>query len=261
MRASAVTHEQFDALIAIPAVEAIYLDACFFMPEEYKELCDRAHKGKGGIGKLIVLKLPNVWREKAEAFFERYRETVLNAGFDGFMAGSIEGVLWLSEAGAQGDIILDHTIYNFNSLTDEELSEVTGLTEYETTYSVELNNKELNRDEAARELIVYGRTPLMYSAQCIRRTALRCDKREQVMYLKDRTGAVMPVRNACRFCYNIIYNSVPTVIYDLEDEILAVNPSSVRYEFTTENEKEIKNILSGAVPKAFTRGHFHRGAL
>ena len=112
-----------------------------------------------------------------------------------------------------------------------------------------------------KELVVYGRVPMMVTAQCIRRTSLRCDKRMCTMKLKDRTGAFLPVKNNCTFCYNTIYNSVPTVLYDWTDEIFKIGPASVRYEFTVETGEELKNVIRGMVPKSFTRGHFRKGVM
>lgn len=112
------------------------------------------------------------------------------------------------------------------------------------------------------ELLVYGRAPMMVSAQCIRKTALGCDKKPCVMQLRDRTGAKLPVKNNCAFCYNTILNAHPTVLYDLNEAVAALAPGSVRYEFTTESGKEVKEILSGKriyKENEFTRGHFRKG--
>ena len=80
------------------------------------------------------------------------------------------------------------------------------------------------------------------------------------MFLKDRKDAFMPSENICRFCYGVIYNSVPTAIYDLKGEIRDIAPDSIRYEFTIENGKEVLDVLGSERPAegSFTRGHFRR---
>ena len=263
LRVSAETLPQFDTACETPGIDTVYIDAGFFEVPGYREMVKKAHKGKGGIGKKICLRFPQIWREKAEDFFSGNLEAIKDAGFDGYLCRSMEGVLWLSENIPEApEVTFDHTVYGFNSFTDAELAELSGLTAFRKTWSEEMNKGELRNcmDPAhPGELVVYGRVPLMVSAQCIRRTSLRCDRRQGVMYLKDRTGAVMPVKNTCRFCMNTIYNSVPTVLYDLKEEIARLAPDAVRYEFTVETPEEMKKVLRGEVPGKFTRGHFTRG--
>lgn len=112
------------------------------------------------------------------------------------------------------------------------------------------------------ELVVYGRIPMMVSAQCIRRTIKGCDRHMCLMKLEDRTGAFLPVKNNCTFCYNTILNARPLVLYDLEKELAGLGVQSLRYEFTTENAREVKEIMAGKRifhENEFTRGHFRRG--
>lgn len=262
-RVSVESEEQFHTVCELPGIDGIYVDAGLFPASSYEDLVKEAHRGKGGIGKKIFLRLPHVWRDRAEDFFRENLSLILGAGFDGYLCRNMEGLLWLKdEVPEPGEITLDHTIYVFNSITDAEIGLLSGVSDYRKTYSLELNRQEiasLENGSHPAELVVYGRAPLMVSAQCIRRTSLRCDRRESVLYLKDRTGAVSPVKNTCRFCYNTIYNAVPTVLFDLEDELGRIRADAYRYEFTTETACEIKKILSGEVPKNYTRGHFHRG--
>lgn len=266
LRVSVETGNQFEEAVKIPGVELLYLDAGFFAKEDLRGLVRACHKGSGGIGKLCGLRLPRIWRTEAEEFFQKREEEIRGAGFDCFLSPNIEGTLWLKEAGLTGDgsnVILDHSIYRLNSATESALAEILGMDCYSETCSLEMSGRELLRDEASRkrELCVYGRVPMMVTAQCIRKTSLRCDRRMCAMTLRDRTGAMLPVKNCCTFCYNTIYNSVPSVITDLAEEIRDIGPDSIRYEFTTENAEEMKKILRGEMPKNYTRGHFHKEVL
>ena len=262
-RVSVETDEQFHIACETPGIDGIYVDAGLFPASSFGELVKKAHKGKGGIGKKIRLRLPHIWREKAEAFFRENAALIREAGFDGYLCRNEESILWLRETIPDpGEITLDHTIYVFNSITDAELELLSGVSDYRKTYSLELNRQEIctvNGGSHPAELVVYGRVPLMVSAQCIRKTSLRCDRREGILYLKDRTGAMLPAKNTCRFCYNTIYNAVPTVLYDLEDELMKTGADAYRYEFTTETAAEMRSVLDSIVPKNYTRGHFHRG--
>lgn len=70
----------------------------------------------------------------------------------------------------------------------------------------------------------------------------------------------MPVKNCCRFCFGTVYNSVPSVLYDMTKEVEEINADSLRYEFTTETGREVVAVLNGEKPEngAFTRGHFKK---
>ena len=138
---------------------------------------------------------------------------------------------------------------------------------FRETLPLELNRRELAAlcradRNTPHELVAYGRAPMMVSAQCVRKTAKACDRKRCIMYLRDRKGMQLPVKNNCTFCYNTILNAQPTVLLDLPDELSTVGADCLRLEFTTESGTEVKEILSGRrifKNNAFTRGHFHRG--
>ena len=266
LRVSVETGNQFEEAVKTPGVELIYLDAGFFAKEDLRGLVRACHKGSGGIGKLCGLRLPRIWRTEAEEFFQNRKEEIRAAGFDCFLSPNIEGALFLREAELSEDgsnVVLDHSIYRMNSATENALERILGMDRYSETFSLEMSSRELLQDKTSRkrEFCVYGRVPMMVTAQCIRKTSLRCDRRMCTMILRDRTGAMLPVKNCCTFCYNTIYNSVPSVITDLAEEIRDIGPDSVRYEFTTENAEEMKKVLRGEMPKNYTRGHFHKEVL
>lgn len=268
LRVSVETDRQLSACCRIPAAELIYIDSGFFPPENWKELVKAIHKGTGGIGKAAGIRFPHIFRTEAETFFEKNIGNLIDAGFDCYLVRNIETALWLREKlpDMKGDsIVFDHTVYSFNSLTYDMLSEITGYQDFTGTYSPELSEREIRSLTKApgirMELPVYGRVPMMVTAQCIRRTSLRCDRRMCVMKLRDRTGAYLPVKNCCTFCYNTVYNSVPVCLFDLKEEIGETAPDFIRYEFTTETAQELERILSGEAPAGFTRGHFRKSVL
>lgn len=268
LRVSVETNEQLSCCCRVPKVDLIYIDAGYFPPESWKEAVRAIHKGVGGIGKMAGIRLPHIFRTEADEFLGKNKELLLDAGFDCYLIRNAESALWLreeSEELSEDSVIFDHTMYSFNSATDEQLSVLTGFESFTGTYSLELSDKEIRSvtriPEIKKELVVYGRAPMMVTAQCVRRTSLRCDRRMCVMKLKDRTGAFMPVKNCCTFCYNTIYNSVPTCINDLTDDIMEISPDFIRYEFTVEREQDIKNVFLGKNPLNFTRGHFRKSVL
>ena len=109
------------------------------------------------------------------------------------------------------------------------------------------------------ELMIYGHLPMMVSANCIQRTSTRCDHGNRILQLRDRMGKDMPVRCYCTYCYNQIFNAEPLVLYDLPDEVRALQPQCLRYDFSVEPAAVVRQVLEGAVPRSMTRGHFRHG--
>lgn len=109
------------------------------------------------------------------------------------------------------------------------------------------------------ELMIYGHLPMMVSANCIQRTSARCDHGNRILQLRDRMGKDMPVRCYCTYCYNQIFNAEPLVLYDLPDEVRALQPQCLRYDFSVEPAAVVRQVLEGAVPCSMTRGHFRHG--
>ena len=135
------------------------------------------------------------------------------------------------------------------------------------TVPVELNSKEImNRDNSRSEIIIYGYYPLMTTAGCVHKNSTACDKKPQLLYLRDRYNKDFPVKNNCNACYNTIYNSLPTMLFK-QEKILAKNGiNSFRFNFTIESQEEIKNIINiykhGDMIKSSiesTNGHYKRG--
>ena len=131
---------------------------------------------------------------------------------------------------------------------------------------LELNGREIaRRSNADTEMIVYGYYPLMTSAQCVHRNSSKCDKCKQITYLKDRYNKLFPVKNMCNECYNVIYNTLPTMLLN---DIAGIKESKIhnlRLMFTVEDAAETREILSYFENPSlkrrgeFTNGHYKRG--
>ena len=99
-----------------------------------------------------------------------------------------------------------------------------------------------------------------------------CFQDNRQYQLGDRLGNRFPAKCVCESCYNIIYNCKPLSLFSYAEEILELNPKSVRICFTLENERQARDVLRKA-QEAFlkknkvqeddktTRGHFKRGVL
>lgn len=262
---------QLPPALACKEAAAIYIDAGAFPPESWKETAGRCHKRD----KSCYLMLPQIFREHAIRYFKTNKALLNEAGFDGVIIKALEEVQWLREAGVQLPFKLDASVYGWNTRAVGVLAQ-TGAKSL--TLPLELNVRELepvlsacSDFEIPAELMVYGHAPMMVSAQCITRTSEGCCQKPGSLMLKDRTGAFLPVKNHCAFCYNTIYNPSPTSLLGYEMEVKALGVYGIRLAFTLEDATQAEAVLDAfsraffygetvKVPyREFTRGHFKRG--
>ena len=197
----------------------------------------------------------------------------------GFLVRNLESYSALAQMGLADKCVLDHSLYTWN---DEAIRFWKDQGILRNTVPLELNEKELrHRENAGSEMIVYGRLPLMHSAQCVRKNTFGCNGQEERLVLKDRYDKEFPVVCYCRpwkmgntkaaeSCYNIIYNSLPYGLLKEADRVKELGVSSVRLAFTIESREETERIVEDFVAAyhgsqvsheyEFTKGHFKRGA-
>lgn len=268
---SAETGDQLSAALAVPEVRRICLDASSFQPGRWAEFVQLIHQA----GKECYLTLPHIFRTHAIGFFRTYRSCLEQAGFDGLLIRAFEEIQWMREEQISFSASFDASVYAWNhgavhTLKEEQAAFITA--------PWELNSRELEpvfeacrREGLPAELIVYGRAPMMVSAQCITKTVKGCSKCPSLLWMKDRTGARLPVQNHCAFCYNTILNPLPVSLHGCADSVKRLAPEGLRLCFTIETGEETKAVLNvfaaefirgeNAEPPftEFTRGHFRRG--
>ena len=218
--------------------------------------------------KKVVFALPSIFREKDRHKLMDYMDKAKGLA-DGWLVRQLEMALFVRELYPEAEMIFDTSVYNMNKRTKAFLKETFGA---KLTAPVELNYNELKSLNCSdMELVVYGHQTLMVSAQCVQKNHASCTKRPEMLSLTDRQHKHFYVYNECDFCYNKIYNGLPTILFDKKKEILNLNPSSVRMHFTMESPSMMRHLISsyeqiytGQMPeksilKEFTRGHFTRG--
>ena len=260
------TKEQFSAVNQEEGISAVILESTISEAPEYSRYTDLCHKS----GKECILALPRIFKDLALSYFEKHAGDVINAGFDGFLLRSLEEYAYLKQIGCKAPIFADHSIYAFNSLSEERLLQkgFSGV-----TVPVELNYHEISEtDYTGQEMILYGRLPMMLSANCLKKTLSLCDGKPKELTLIDRLGNEMPVFNECRYCMNTIFNALPLNLLSESEKIRGLRLSFGRLEFSTEDKAEVEKVLKAFInvytgdgriteglPGAFTRGHFKRG--
>ena len=114
------------------------------------------------------------------------------------------------------------------------------------TAPLELNAEELeNLGLTEGELLVYGRIPVMVSAQCVVKTAKGCTHDPVTTLLTDRRGKESGEKSL-GFCYNVVYNSTPLSLFGEREAWMRMQPKSIRVQFSTEDAKTTKQILDAS---------------
>lgn len=225
-------------------------------------------------GLSCLLILPHIFREEAIRYFEENLGRLKEAGFDGILVRSLEEPMWLREKGISLPQVFDDTMYSWNRMA---LAQMRQMGADRITIPLELNSREIEtvyQGDQNAELVVYGHLPMMVSAQCVKKTVSGCDKKPEILRMKDRTGKLLPVKNHCVFCYNTIYNPSPLSLLQEEKTVRGLGIRNLRMKFTIEDGKEANAILTafydrwnpdgepsgdGEGFRDFTRGHFRRG--
>lgn len=225
-------------------------------------------------------------------FYENQKEN-----FYGFVTRNLEELEFLCEKEYDKTVLADSMLYAWNRESGQILRSFC----HGMVLSQELDRHEMAQTFADsltdKILMVYGRVPLMLTANCVRRTQGSCRKGRDLSgkedgdfwYLRDRTKTDFPVCAQCSHCQNIIYNSVPTSLHGYGQDALMQNAGAVLLSFTTEDADEVRNTLrlfsqngilkhaaeraaegkhsvsaegrAAARPFDFTTGHYRKGAI
>lgn len=241
---------------AVP-LTAVYVDA-EGMEERLLEQIRRIH----GCGLKAWVMLPSIFRQRTVRRYEEHIDWWRALPADGYVIRNLEEHMFLRENDFPGDRILDHKVYTWNQRScafwrEQGVRFLTG--------PLELNSRELQEVSSEDHIqIIYGRYPMMVTAGCLHRTLNRCRQKTELWTLKDRYQKEFPVRNCCRDCYNVIYNSQPLYLLDQMEALKRIGAGAYRIMFTTEGKEEVREVLESLMEQrkpayAFTRGHMKRG--
>ena len=253
---SCMTRAQLDTLISYECFDVFYLDFDMYdrktliqqFADDVKSLTKRNKK--------VYLMLPTIFRADSSDYFVSIAKELDKVSFEGFVVKNYEE-LYLTENLFTGKkVILDHNMYTFNDVSKSAFFEhgVSG-----DTVPLELNSREImHRNNIGSQMIVYGYYPLMTTANCVHKNTKGCDKKQKLIYLKDRYNKSFAVCNNCKECYNTIYNSLPTMLTKNISKLKEAGIRSFRYSFTIETPKQIKAVMDDKVAE-YTNGHYKRG--
>lgn len=299
LHVSVVTREQAEAVVA-GGVKRVYVAGDLCRDGKWLEKI----KSLGTDETKIYLALPYVLRQR-DSIFMKEMEILLNKSvFDGVLVRNQEEIRWLDEwkrkqeevqeqtDGQQdaeeqkwsGHIVTDANLYIWNPKAHEVFDSVGR--EHYIPYELNIHEiEELTGQTAGGEwsMSVYGRIPMMVTANCIvaSNTGCRMLKQKQKQDavsesntfsdLTDRYNKHFPVYSNCTHCYNVIYNSLPLSLHQNIEKLANAGIHTFRLDFTTENGKDVDRIINyfkerlrggeGKPPyEEYTKGHLKRGA-
>lgn len=223
----------------------------------------------------VVAALPYIIRERDAEYLDRFFTLLnqYNTIFTGVLVRSLDGMGILQDRNYQGKIYTDAGFYIWNHKTLLEWQDkVNGV-----CLPYELKSRELQsltQTAIACEKVIYGRIPMMITANCVANSTTGCIKKSGAREgrLIDRYHKSFPVEMNCVHCMNIIYNSLPLSLHNELEKWR--NKTDFRINFTTEDENVTKEIIKyfcklqdskdgeivDELPyKEYTTGHEKRG--
>lgn len=263
---SVETLEQFETVLDQKYIARVYVED--FLYWKYKEQILEKLGEKASDRPEIFLSMPRIFRNPAYHKYTTCQEDVFSQ-FDGIMIRNLESYIWLQKNDYKKRIHGDFHVYQWNKEA-QDFWKKNRLCSF--TAPLELNFKELQKlDMTDGELFWYGHAPVMVSAGCIQKHTAQCNKNYPVHWLTDRYQKTFFVKADCTYCYNVMYNCDPVILFDQKKEIGSIKPKYVRFSFTTEDKRQVKEIFAlfekvyveGRTEEmpdgCFTRGHFKRG--
>lgn len=293
------TESQLDALMELlpdcEKIDRVYLESDLVCRAQINTQLQRKLGGLSAHHCRPIIALPPIIRSGDEAFLQDLREIYDQNRelFAGFLVRSMDGLGFLdamldtmhgnitdaTEPGAVSPAVYgDAGLYIWNRKSLDSLMRAGGESAWLTVgldgfclpYELKAADQHrlLEGKRTPCEKVVYGRIPLMVTANCVFNTIDGCsgDRQPEICFLTDRLGKRFPVLKNCRHCMNIIYNSLPLSLHsELSKWRGAVD---FRLDFTIEDGQETAEILRyftdgahGERPYGeYTAGHEKRGA-
>lgn len=262
--AAVETMEQLKAVLEQDLFDTVFLDSCMYDKNHFLEQLQADIKRIEETNKKVFLMLPHLFRKETSSFYISIVEKLRLTKLSGVVVRSYEELMYAKEYLSGLSIVTDANLYTYNDASVEAFGK-NGVSM--NTMPLELNRNEIrHRNNAFSNMLLYGNYPLMVSAGCVCKNTRGCTKEKTTLHLIDRYHMDFPVKNYCNECYNIIYNSLPTMLFAKEEELRSYGVTCFRFSFTTETYEQVKDVISlyqngnqEGKTISFTGGHYKRG--
>ncbi len=263
---SVATEEQLAALADWLAENPAHVPDCIYLWEELASSPEgRSFAEARDPDCPVLIALPYILREEEVSCLERlYAMCGPKEPFSGYLIRSLDGFGFLEQKGKNGLWHLDASVYTWNRAAVEQYGGE--IDSFCLPYELKAaEQRQLADGSLPQEKIVYGRIPMMVTANCVLDTAGQCRKQEGQAILIDRYGKRFPVVCCCAHCVNIIYNCVPLSLHrELSGWKGRVR---LRVDLTVEDGAETRSVLDLFLGgrehevSAYTTGHEKRGVM
>ena len=226
-------------------VDNIYIPFKFFVLKDFAPIIQKINEKFN-----TYIYMPTIIRNNYTTLIKNNLPNILNTyNIKGFVLSNIGNFELLKQYKGKYDFICNYTFNIFNNLTINELSCDT------ITLSPELNDTDLtnilsfDQDTISmpkKELIVYGKIPLMNSNYCLLGKTNKCYpscthqcNSSNKFYLKDRLG----------FLFRVIPDNIETVTTIYNNRLTSIpykniSVDSVRFDVLDETIEEINSIIN-----------------
>lgn len=252
---------QLQAMDALREQTCIYLESHLFTSKE--DDLFQTVKGLQALGHEVGIALPYVLREKSISQLKQLMPTFLQIGVSDFLARNYDTLGFLQAQGvAKEKITCDERIYAFSN---EAQADFASAGYSNLTVPLELNEKEIaHLNDRLAQMILYGRFPLMITANCIHKNFYKCDHASSVEKLTDRYQKEFPVLAVCKDCYNLILNADCMNLTGKKKNLEAMGYHNFRLQFSVESPQEVRDVINAyydlkRLSGTYTNGHFKRG--
>jgi len=225
----------------------------------------------------VYITFPYIIRKRDALWLEEIGTLLQSADIAGCMIRSVDGYAFLKELKYQGFISGDAGLYIWNRETVHFWKNKLA----SACLPLELTGPEqrmLLNDILPLEKVVYGRIPMMISANCVlqttgqcqcqtaeavcqcqtAKTVCQCQTAEavcqcQTAVLTDRYRKDFPVDINCQHCMNVIYNSLPLSLHGELHKWF--DKAGLRLDFTIENEQEMIKLIGDFCEMVYNRDY------
>lgn len=188
----------------------------------------------------VIVDLPHVIRKKDVKYLEHLFSIGCNKA-NGFVYHNLSELSFLLDKDYEGIMISGPENYAWNKSSSDFFDTLSDA----LIAPYELTHPEIRDIDYPFKEVVYGRIPLMHTANCVYKSSYKCEKNSGPEFVEiiDRKNVRFPVKRDCNVCENIIYNSVPTLLH--EEVLLGkIKKNRSVLVFTNESAKETERILN-----------------
>ena len=137
-----------------------------------------------------------------------------------------------------------HGDFRFNVYNNETVAKLEILGVENIMLSPELTIPQIRDVSGDISTIVYGRIPLMLLEKCVTKEVTTCESCEKgLATITDRRGITFPILREFEH-RNVVYNSAPTYMADLESELARAKITNRHFTFSTETAKEVDEVIN-----------------